>query len=235
MVRYWMKTDHVEAKLLRQPGGHLEMQMQGEDYLFPGYPRSALLYGPLSKLKHVTKNRVFNDSWRMLEEGKDPSQNIRHGLDEVFKIMEEGKYDLVPYNALVPCVKEIWRAFTVVERKMGGRVMRVKELICFILHEDDSYRMRFQWLAKFFIFKPTIKHFDYALEMLKEGETVGDMKERQVLFRRVIMAAMEDPRIRECLSLFLKELNWKKVRLTKADKYFFRAKYFKVDFPEYEY
>lgn len=236
MVRYWMRKESVEAKLIKQPEGHLVMQMEGEDYPFPGYPRGALLYGPLSPLKHVIKNRVFNDSWKLLEEGKDPLEAIRRGLDEAFTILEAGKYDLVPYDALIPSLKELWRAMTVVERKMGGRTMRLKELICFILQEDDSYRMRLQWITKFFWpFKPTIKGFDYALSMLEHAEVVGDMKERQRLFRRVIIEALSDPRIRECFSLLFQELDWKKLKLTKADKYFFRAKYFKVDYPEYQY
>ncbi len=231
-----MSKESVEAKLLRMPEGHMVMQMDGEDYPFPGYPRSALLYGPLSSLKHIVKNRVFNEAWAKLEDGEDPLVTIRKGLDESFKVLEAGKYDLVPYNALMPSLKELWRAMTVVEEKMGGRWLRAKEMICFVLQEDDSYRMRFQWIVKFFWpFKPTIKDFDYALSMLEHAEVVSDMKERQRLFRRVLMAFLKDPRVREGFNLLLKELNWKKLKLSKADKYFFRAKYFKVDYPEYEY
>lgn len=236
MVRYWMRKEGVEAKLMKQPEGHTLMQMDGEDYPFPGYPRGTLLYGPLSSLKHTIKNRVFNDSWALLEDHKTAFQAIREGLDEAFILLEKGKYDLLPYDSLMPSLKELWRAMTVVEQKYGGRVGKLKETLCFILHEDDSYRFRFQWLIKFFgIFKPTIKEFEYALKMLEEAETVGDMKGRQKLFRRVIMHALEDPKIRECFSLLLKELNWKKLKLSKADKYFFRGKYFKVDYPEYAY
>lgn len=235
MVRYWMSRDSVEAKLIKMPEGHTVMIMEGEDYPFPGYPRGSLLYGPLSPLKHLIKNRVFNDSWKLLDESQDPSDNIRKGLDEAFALLEKGKYDLVPYDAMVPPLKELWRAMTVVEQKMGGRSMRLKELICFIMQEDDSYRMRLQWLVKFLGRKPSEKDFEYALSMLEHGENVPDMKERQRLLKRVIIAALKDPRIHECFSLLLKELDWKKLRLTKADKYFFRAKYFKVDYPEYDY
>lgn len=235
MVRYWMSKETVEAKLIKMPQGHMVMHMEGEDYPFPGYPRGALLYGALSPLKHIVKNRVFNDSWKLLGEGKDPIQTIREGLDEAFRLLEKGKYDVVPYDALVPPLKELWRAMTVVEKRMGGRVMRLKELICFILQEDDSYRMRLQWISKFFWRRPTVEDLDRALAMLEHGEVVGDMKERQRLFRRILMAALKDERIRECFRLLMKELNWKKLKLTKADKYYFRAKYFKVDFPEHQY
>jgi len=235
MVRYWMSKENVEAKMMRMPEGHYVLQLDGEDYPMLGYPRGTLLYGGLSPLKHIIKNRVFNDSWKLLEEGKDISQNVRKGLDEAFILIEKCRLDLVPYESLIPSLKELWRAMTVVEKKMGGRVKLLKETICFILQEDDSYRMRFQWIIKFFGRKPTMKQFDYALSMLEHGEVVDDMKERQRLFRRVILVALNDPRIRECFSLLIKELDWKKLKLTSADKYFFRAKYFKVDYPEYTY
>jgi hypothetical protein len=236
-----MTQESVEAKLVKMPEGHMVMYMQGEDHPFPGYPRGALLFGPLSPLKHLIKNKVFNDSWKLLEQGNDEGNyddvyaQIRQGLDEAFALLETGKHDIVPYDALVPPLKELWRAMTVVEKQMGGRCGKLKELICFILQEDDSYRMRFQWMVKFLGRKPTIKDFDFALKMLQEGEVVGDMKERQVLFKRILMTALNDPRIRECFSLLIKELDWKKLKLTAGDKYFFRAKYFKVDYPEYEY
>lgn len=235
MVKYWLKSDSVLAKRVRMPEGHDAMVFEGEDEIFPSYPRGALLYGSLSPLKHTIKNRVFNDSWKLLEGYKDPSKNIRDGLDDAMKILDKGRYDIVPFHALVPPVKELWRAMTIVEEKMGGHVRAVKELICTILQEDDSYRFRLLWLTKFFWRKPTIKDFDRALSFLEHGEMVGDMKERERLLRRVLLAALNDPRIRECFEMLVKELDWKKLRLTKADKYFFRGKYFKVDFPENQY
>lgn len=235
MVRYWLRSESVEAKLIKMPEGHMALKMQGEDYIFPGYPRGSLLFGPLSPLKHTIKNAVFNEAWAALERGDNPSKIIRDGIDLATSILDKGRYDMVPYDSLVPPIKELWRALTVVEKQLGGRVKTVKELICFILQEDDSYRMRLQWICKFFGKKPTMKQFEYALSMLEHGEVVGDMRERQRLFKRVIEAALSDHRIRECFDLLVKELDWKKLRLTKADKYFFRGKYFRVDYPEYQY
>lgn len=241
MVKYWITNDSVQAKVITAPEGHYVMKMEGEKYLFPSYPRGVLLFGPLSPLKHQIKNKIFNDTWAELEKGGN-KEWIKHQktniLDELYALYEKGKYDALPYERLCPAVKEIWRAMTVVEKKTGSdKVRKLKEILCFILNEDDAYRFRVQWLVKFFPrwYKPTIKHLDYALKMIKEGEVIGDMKERQVLLRRVLMFFLQDENIRKDCELLLKEINWKKVKLTKADKYFFRAKYFKVDYPEYDY
>ncbi len=96
---------------------------------------------------------------------------------------------------------------------------------------------KFQWIVKFFPrwYKPKVKHLEYALTMLEHAEIVGDMKERQKLFRTIVMFLLKDAGIRRKVEMFFQEVDWNKLRLTKADKYFFRAKYFKVDFPEYKY
>ena len=241
MVKYWQTSDSVEAKVMMSKDGNYVMQMEGEKYLFPSYPRGALLFGKLSPLKHWIKNKIFNDTWAELEKGVGKDW-INHQkttvLDELYALYYETRFDAVPHEHLNPAVKEIWRAMTVVEQKTGSdKVRKIKEMMCFILNEDDAYRMRVQWIVKFFPrwWKPKLKHLDYALKMLKEGEIIGDMKEKQVLLRRVLMFLLEDKRIRNCCELLLKEINWNKVKLTKADKYYFRAKYFKVDWPQYQY
>lgn len=232
MVSYWKRGDSVEAKVYRSPKGHYEMQMQGEKYPFLGYPRGSLLFGKLSPLKHQIKNRVFNDTWAMLEQ-KIPEYEIRASLanawQEIYMLAEQTKYDMVPYEKMIPPVKELHRAMTVV-----GVSSTLRDIICFILQEDDAYRMRFQWLVKFlpWLRKPRVDEFLDALKQLEHGEVVGDMKERERLFYRIFAFMVADS---DMFKRFLKEVNWGKVALTKADKYFFRAKYFKVDWPEYEY
>lgn len=224
-----MTADAVEAKLVQAPEGHYMMYMQGEKYPFPGYPRGSLLFGKLSPLKHQIKNKIFNETWRMLEE-KVPEHEIRAYLykawEEIFTLAEETKYDQVPFERLVPPMKELYRAMTKV-----GIDNRLRDLVIFILQEDDAYRMRFQWIAKFFPKwrKPTVKHMVKGLSMLEHAEIVGDMKERQRLFKRIFLFMACDS---YTFKAFLEELDWKKVGLTKADLYFLRAKYFKADFPE---
>lgn len=240
MVSYWKTQDSVEAKIMLMPEGHYAMQMKGEKYPFPGYPRGPLLYGGLSPLKHQIKNQIFNESWAMLEAGKSWEEvlyKVKRTLEQnIFPLAEQSKYDMVPFARLNPPIKEVYRAMTVVG---GGdrRFEQLRDIICFILQEDDAYRMRFQWVAKFLprFFRPQVKHFEWGLSMLEHAEMVGDMKERQRLFKRIFTTVLKDPTIRDLFERFLKEVDWTKVRLSKADKYFFRAKYFKVDYPEYKY
>lgn len=247
MVSYWKTKDKVEAKLVKTKQGHYEMYMQGEKYPFPGYPRDILLYGNLSKLKHEIKNQVFNNVWAELELGFDRHLIMetlkKIVLPNIYKLAESIKYDMVPYELLNPPVKEIWRAMTKIE-KGSKHIKHLKEIICFILQEDDAYRMRFQWICKFFnpnalwrrlMARDPVKDLEFALGMLEQAEVVGDMKERQRLFRRIVLVALKDPEIRARFDQLIKELDWSKLKLTKADKYFFRAKYFKVDYPEYQY
>lgn len=249
MVHYWKTSDSVAAKVTQSKEGHYQMHMKGEKYPFPGYPRGILLYGPLSPLKHQIKNKIFNDTWAAIEDGVD-EEWIEHLKKEVLQntimpLFDQGRYDMLPFEKMVPPVKELYRAFTVVAEKTNRKnVIHIRDLICFILQEDDAYRFRFQWLAKFFnpnswwrkmTGRDPLKDFDFALSMLEHGESIGDMKERQRLLRRVLMFVLKDEGVRTCFDLFIKELDWKKVQLSKADKYYFRAKYFKVDYPEYSY
>lgn len=240
MVSYWKKGDSVFAKVTKTPQGHYEMFMEGEKYAFPGHPRGVLLFGGLSPLKHQIKNKVFNEIWAALEAGVS-DEIIYHyfkeqTLPEILKIGEKTWFDMVPPEKLNPPVKELWRAMTAIE---NGSVQfrKVKEILCFILQEDDAYRMRFQWIVKFIPrwWKPKMKHIELGLNLLEQAEVVGDMKERIRLFRRVVLFLLKDPAIKSRFDKLLQELNWNKLRLTKADKYFFRAKYFKVDYPEYQY
>lgn len=233
MVQYWKYKDAVEAKIVRAPEGHVVMYMEGEKYPFPGHPRGTLLYGNLSPLKHEIKNRIFNAIHYQLAEGKS-EEWVRHylrteALPYIYKLVEENKYDLVPFEQMNPPIKELYRAMT----KVGVNPW-LKEAVCLIFQEDDAYRWRFQWLTKFFphFWKPSLKHFEKALSMIEHAEEVDDMKERERLWRNGFLFMLKDhPKF----WAFVKEVNWNKLRLTKADKYFFRAKWFKVDFPEYGY
>src|SRR3990167_11556582 len=76
MVRFWKFKESVAAKLTKNKDGALVMMMEGEDEVFPGFPRGHLLFASLSKLKHEIKNQMFNEAWRLLEEGKSNDEDV---------------------------------------------------------------------------------------------------------------------------------------------------------------
>lgn len=237
MVRYWKTKEAVEAKVTEIDGVTV-MMMDGEDYPFPTFPRGYLLFGKLSKLKHEVKNQIFNDSWAKLEQGVSEKQVAveikKEILPKIYEILAEYRYDMLPPQKMTHSMREIHRAFT----KVAPEHANLRDLICFILQEDDAYRFRLQWIVTYFgwlgFFSP-IKAFERGLMMLEHGEVIGDMKERQRLLKRILVAFLKDENVRKKVVTFLKEVDWSKVKLSKADKYFFRGKYFKVDLDKFDY
>lgn len=240
MVSWWKRQSAVQAKATEAKDGSYMMWMQGEKYPFPGFPRGHLLFGSLSPLKHQIKNQVFNEAWAMLEAEKPRTEVISHikGVlkGNILDLGKDAKMDMLPIEKQVPAVREIHRAWTATST--SKELNEFRDIVCFILNEDDGYRFRFQWLAEWFplwMKRNPLKYFEKALNMLEHAETLGDMKERIKLLRRITLLLLEDKGTREWFTRFAKEINWKKVKLSKADKFYFRAKYFKVDFRKYDY
>lgn len=256
MVQYWKKNKGVvAAKVLKSKDGSLVMKMEGEKEIFPGFPRGHLLFGTLSKLKHEIKVQIFNESWEKLDKGvgldeiaKDVKAKIVKGVlitdDKTIPVGKKGDpimdychLDMVPPEKMVPAVREVWRALTVLEKK-EPKLYWFKLALTYILQEDDAYRFRFQWLAgvlNSWAFKRPIECLDAALTELENAEIVGDMKAKQRLLKRVLIALLEDTKIRQLWVSFFNEINWGKVKLTKADKYHFRGKWFRVDLDRFAY
>ena len=236
MVKWWRSKDTAEAKLTKAKDGSTIMIVEGEKYPIKCYPRGHILFGSMSKLKHEIKNQVFNESWRKLEEETDKKQIIKDIKNTLFgsiaKLAENEKYNMVPPEKMSVPVREIYRAWT----KASPETSQLRDYLCYIIQEDDSYLMRIQWLTAWFgwLICP-LKAFERALTMLEHGEIIGDMKERQRLLKRILMLVLEDENIRKKFIKFFREINWKKVRLTEVDKYNFRAKYFKVDLDILDY
>lgn len=237
MVRYWKTGEAVQAKVMTIDGV-ICMQMEGEKYKFPGFPRGYLLFGKLSKLKHEVKNQIFNWAWAELESGRQEWAVAQELKDKVFHrifiMLDDHKYDMVPPRAMVPAVREIYRAWTVAVP--GENSYKLRDLLTYILQEDDSYRFRVQWIVQFFYkwFNP-IKCFGYGMNILEHAEIIGDMKGRVRLWRRILLMVLRHNQFKDAFLKFYKECDWKKVRLSEADKYFFRGKYFKVDFDKFDY
>ncbi len=240
MVKYWKHTVSVQAKVTTAPDGSMMMKMQGEDEPFPGFPRQFALFGDLSKLKHEIKNQIFNDAWALWEVGKEKEAiamvkgKVVEGLKQYLEPM---RYDMLPPEKMVPAVKELWRVLSIMEKK-EPRLKWFKEALTLILQEDDAYRFRFQWCIN--IFRPRwwndpVKLLDIALEELKHGEIIGDMKERVNLFRVILIMLLKDEHIKSIFFEFCSLLDWDKLKLTRADKYHFRGKWFRVDLDKFEY
>lgn len=232
MVQYWKHGNSVQAKVMEIDGVTV-MRMTGEKHIFPGFPRGHVLFGKLSKLKHEIKNQLFNESWAMLENGASDQQiadHIRSRLPNIYPIFDEMRFDVVPQERMSPPVRELHRAWS----KIAPRSI-LKDIVCMILQEDDAYRWRFQWMVQFFGWGSAEKKLERALTWLEHGEMIGDMKERVRLVRRILLSAMQDEENKHFLKQLFKEVDWRKLKLTKADKYFFRGKYFKVDLDKFDY
>lgn len=236
MVQYWKKSEGVRAKVTTIDG-HQVMHMVGEKYPFPGFPRGHILFGKLSKLKHEIKNQIFNDSWALLDEGKPIADRVKYEvLPRLYEMLSDFKYDIIPPEKMSPSVKELHRAFSVALPQS----VEMRDMLCLILQEDDAYRFRFQWLVGFmptwlFRFVDPIPYFIKALMWLEHGEVIGDMKERVRLVRRVLSVLWEDKEIRDMTIRLFREIKWRKIRMRKEEKYFFRGKYFKVDLDKFDY
>ena len=245
MVQYWKTKLSAEAKVTQDKTGSYIMWIEGEKYPFPGFPRGLVLYKSLSKLKHEIK-QVFNRAWCALEEGKCEAVVIKTVKKELFgeikALMDERRLLIMPPENMASMPRELWRAMTVLEKRHKSPEIRVlKEMLCFIFQEDDAYRFRVQYILQFvrgfMWFKPknVVKQFDLALGILEQAEIVGDMKERQRLLRRILMLCLKDETINRLFVELCNEWDWKKMILSKADKYFFRGKWFKVDYPKNQY
>lgn len=244
MVQYWKTKEAVEAKVTTLNGSYV-MWMEGEKYPFPGFPRGSILYASVSKLKHEIKNQIFNDAWALLEDGANEAVvmiHVKQALRKIAALAESMRYNFLPVERMAPMVQELHRAWTKVEEGFTGEQLQlsrsIKDAMCFILQEDDSYRFRVQWIMKFFprwgMRNPT-KIFDRALALMVHAEVVGDMKGRIHLLKRILGVILRHEGFKTAFEKLFAELDIKKIRLSKADKYYFRGKYFKVDYPDYEY
>lgn len=248
MVQYWKNGDVARAKLMTINGAYA-MQIEGEKYPLWGFPRGPVLFGPLMRLKKLSKDLVFNKTWELLDQGipdKDVVGYVKNfALSEVIKEVEKSKYDFFPEFRMCPAVKELHRAL--------GRVGMndlLKEGICFFFQEDDAYRFRLQWLAGFINPKAwwrriyyfiTRKEYslkseiDSLFKMLAYAEITPDMRGRAKLVHRIVRLMLEDEEFGELIEKAVKEIDWRKMKLSRADSYYFRGKYFKVDYAKFDY
>lgn len=228
--------------------------------LFGNYRNTG--HGPLSVLKHTIKNEIFNyayyslqkkgknDVWEHLRLGKTPKEVIKHikevALPKIYEISEDLKYDLLPPEKMFGGVRELWRAMGVLQKRYpkNKHLEPLKRTLCMVFLDDDSYVMRLKWITQVFnpsswwfklFFRNPIKDLNIALEELEVAEVMGDMKERVRLLRAGVNLILEDKNIRKLFMELCKEVDWRKLKLSKADIYHLRAKFFKADLIRFEY
>ena len=259
MVNYWKTGDMARAKLVTMEDGSYAMLIEGEKYPLYGFPRGPVLFGPLAKLKNLAKNLIFNQVWKMLEE-KQTDEEINNyifkvALPVVLEEIKKMKYDMFPPEKLCPAMRELWRALSVIEKRIPDKLSQeefrtLKEGITFFFQEDDAYRFRLQWMSKYVDPKNILRRLYYFIkrkqysfaeelktvfEFLDNAEITPDMKGRSVLIKRILLFFMKDPSFSDLMEDIVIELDWKKMYLSKADRYYFRGKYFKVDLENFDY
>jgi len=256
MVQYWKDGDSARAKLTTAKDGSYIMKIEGEKYPLYGFPRGPVLFGVLARLKHLAKNLVLNESWKLLEEGKTNEEMMAYlknvALPVVLAEIEKNKYDFFPPERLCPAVRELWRALTVVEQevKPQDQFRTLKQGITFLLQEDDAYRFRLQLLLPYLNPKHFWRKLYYFIKRKKYSlreeakflfafadgmEITPDMKGRMKLIERILMAVLEDKEFSPIIDSLLRELNYKKIKMSKSDTYYARGKYLKVDYANYDY
>jgi hypothetical protein len=259
MVSYWKHGESAKARVITGVDGSAQMEVQGEKYTFPGFPRGHVLERSLKALKFLVKQELFNNVWAMLEDRKSEevilkkikSEILPHILAFVYQV----RYDMLPVEKMCPAMRELWRAMTVVEDQIReidhkNQFGLIKKGVTFFLQEDDAYRFRLQWMAKYInpnhwtrrlyrFFTRTkydpLRELSTVSQFLKNAEILDDMKGRIVLIERIFGLLLKDKDLGGLTIKVFKEINWKKLYLSKADRYFFRGKYFKVDHEHYDY
>jgi len=132
MATHWKHRDASKAKVVTREDGSFGMKIEGEDAVYPGFPRGHILTGPLAALKHKVKNMVFNQVFAEIE-----------------KMAESSKFDMVPPERMPLAVRHIWETFEKLEEcevvpDMKARMNLIKRVITWFLVEDDAYRFRAQ-------------------------------------------------------------------------------------------
>lgn len=83
---------------------------------------------------------------------------------------------------------------------------------------------------------PAVKELHRVFDLMESAEVTDDMKGRIRLIKRVFtFFFQEDDAYRFRMQWMFDHLDIDKMKLSKADKYYFRGKYFKVDHAKFDY
>lgn len=133
MVKYGKKGGFQHAKITKAEDNSIQMEIKGEKYPFPGFPRQhVLIGGSLEKMKDKLKKEIFHT---------------------LFEVVEDAAPDMLPEEQLCPFVKEWWKVFGLLENAeitgdMKSQIRNMKKVVCFFMQEDDAWRFRVQWMME---------------------------------------------------------------------------------------
>lgn len=132
MATHWKMRDASKAKVVTRPDGSFGMKIEGEEKVYPGFPRGHVLTGPLAVIKKRIKDAVFNQVFAEIE-----------------KMASDAKYDMKPPDKMAAPVRHVWETFEKMKEcevvpDMKARMALIQKVLCFFLEEDDAYRMRAQ-------------------------------------------------------------------------------------------
>lgn len=83
---------------------------------------------------------------------------------------------------------------------------------------------------------PAVREISRVMDILENMEIVEDMKARMRLIKKVLVFFLqEDDAYRFRVQMFLDLVDRSKTKMSKADKYYARGKYWKVDFDKFDY
>jgi len=83
---------------------------------------------------------------------------------------------------------------------------------------------------------PFVKEIYRVMTLIENAEITPDMKSEMHNMKKILCFFLqEDDSYRFRVQWILERLNMKKIKLSKADKYYFRAKWFKVEHDIYDY
>ena len=254
-VKYGKLSGFAKAKVTKAVSGALQMEIGGEKYPFPGFPRQhVLMGGSLQKFKLAMKNKSFHVMWGLVPD-KFEEEDLSPFLKDIFRVfgmlknaevtgdmksevwnlglahiyylhkgkdtisaedimagvspsIEEARYDMLPIDQCCSFVKEIWYAIKELEKIETDKSMRdflkiFRIGFCNFMQEDDAWRFRWQWVFER-LNKKIYKKYNIA--------HLSDSKDYQTRFQFV-----------------LSHMDYNKSKLSKADMYFARGKWFKPD------
>lgn len=216
--------------------GGILTYMQGHPYPYRGFPYFEFV-DKIDLIKKITR-AMFSGLYHELKRKNKLSflslipalwifrSFVRTGIYVFYRIIERFRMKSSRYSQ---AIRELHRAFSLeapneIEDQRELRI-RIRDLVCMILENDNAYRFRFQDIAEHLdkdkIKTNPIHELDSLLKLMSEREITQDIKDTWKLLRLFISLYLRfDKRLRNIIINGLSEINIEKVKLTPEDKHF---------------